>query len=761
MGKIFGFAALLLGALLTGFAAGAQDIKLVTGTVTERTDGRALSDVMVYCFNTVPEAQDAMDYIKKVREEQGYLFVEAPMVETDSEGYYEIHVAGSGALVFFMEMADPVLEKVNGRLKIDISLLVGEVLDESKVTAEGGAEPVFDIPEFDGESIKGGVKFPIEPRTGKPDARLVFQTYMVDVEAKDTVLFRAPRVLDGVEYHQTQLRRMGFDPDYDPLYNIAEHDDTLSLQTTSISWKDSVALPNPKKVYFYNCKMWAEDYNMVYFRIKDTTIFRSDRVRHPMKFLDYSVDAFYLDPDQYRKKAHREQRETSGEINLNFPLGKDTVDPEDSVSAASLDKLRDELLAIVTSDGTTLKQFHVTGVASPEGGYARNKDLAQRRMNNIMQEITRVIPRYNLDRCLKTQTARVAGWDEVADILYADSLKEEAARVREISERYSSSMDVQMQHISALPYYKDIIKPRLPKLRSVNYTSVVEVYRELTPEEILDRYLHDKDYRSGRKEFELYEFWHLYNMVKDEDQLIDLYKRGIERSRSSELWALPACALSAEYIKREIADTTILAPFIDLRYKLEYQPTFNGKKLPMKNQREIIANQAIMMMRSNKFARAGQLALKLPDDETYHNLKLFTKCLAGYWKRDKELRNEIIATSPRNAVVMYLAIDKVHQAQAYLDKLSPDDPVTLYLKAQVMCRLYKNYYDMDYLDVYSMEMFSDAEKAADYLAKCFRKDSSYIDIARGDYDIFEKLFEKAMHFYENGEELDYSLQYGY
>ena len=738
----------------------AQEIKLVTGKVTDKSDGRALRDVRVFAFNTVPEAQDAMDYIKKVREEQGYLMLEAPMMETDAEGYYEIHVATSGALIFFLEMSDPVLERVNGRLNINMTILVGEVLKESVITAEGGAEPVFDIPEFDGESIRGGVKFPIEPRVGRPNGRLVFQTYMVDVQAKDTVLYRQPRVLDGEEYHKTQLRRMGYDPYCDPLYELASHDDTLTYETTSIAWKDSVALPDPKRTYFYNCKMWAEDYNDVYYRVKDTTIFRSDRVRQPLKFLEYNVDAFRLNPEDYMKKAHREQRESSGEINLTFPLGKDTVDPADSASIAELDKLRDELMAIVTSEGTTLKQFHVMGVASPEGSFARNKDLAGRRMNNIMQEITKVIPRYNLDRCLKTQNARVAGWDEVADILYADSLKEEAAKVRDIVDRYPSSIDVQGSHIRSLPFYNTIIKERLPKLRSVNYRSVVEVFRELTPEEILDRYLNDKDYRSGRKEFELYEFWHLYNMVKDEDELIELYKRGLEQSRSSELWALPACSLAAAYIKREIVDTTVLAPFIDLRHKLEYQPSFNGKALAMINQREIIANQVIMLLKSNKYTRAGQMAIRLPDEGPYHNLKLFTRCLAGFYKKDASLRNEIIATSPRNSVVMKLAMGQVHGAEADLEKLDPDDPVTLYLRTQVTCRLFSNFYDMvNYYGEDGFDMYSAMEKAADTLANCFRMDESYIDVARADYDIYEKLFDKAMEYYKSGEKLDYSLQF--
>lgn len=731
--------------MVAGFVCGAQDVKEVTGTVTDVTDHRALKDVHVYAFNTVPEAQDAYDAIVRTIEAQGgEIYPEGAIeVETNEEGYYSVHVAMSGAIVFFCESSPkPVIEKINGRMEINVSLMVGEVLKEATITATGKDEPVFEAPEFDGKTVTCGVKFPMGERLGKENARLVFQTYLMRPGTTDTVLFREPWVMDGTQYHKTQLRRMGYNPHNDPLYLLAEKHDPLDVEKFSISWRDTVALPDPSKVYFYNCRMWMEDYNNVYHVERDTTIFRSDRVRQPLRFLEYSTDTYSLNPNEYKKTPKREKMTTPGKININFPVGKDYVDPDDSLSVSELNRLRQELVDISLGEGTTLKELHIVGTASPEGSYERNMALAGKRMQYVMSEVTSSLSRYIIDRTYMTRKAEVAGWDKVADLLYADSLKTEAEEIRSIVEKYSG-MDNQSARIRNLPFYKDRIVPALPRLRSVDYTSVVEIYRELTPEEIYNKYLKDKNFK-----FALYEYWHLFNMVKDDDELIRLYQDAFEASsKTAELWALPANNLAEKYIEREIVDTTLLSHFINLRFPVNQKFYMNGKLDGEVNKEEIVANQVLMMLNAKEFLRAGKLAMILPD-ERYHELKIFTRCLAGYWRKEPALRQEIIGTSPHNAVVMLLATEKFNQAYAALDKLDMERPVSLYLKVQIMCRMYGGYSAM--YNEYDFETgIATSDIAEETLAECFKRDSSFIEIARSDYDIYEQVMEKALKIYES------------
>ncbi|EJW92459.1 hypothetical protein EVA_19434, partial [gut metagenome] len=175
-----------------------------------------------------------------------------------------------------------------------------------------------------------------------------------------------------------------------------------------------------------------------------------------------------------------------------------------------------------------------------------------------LNQVTSVLPKYVRDRVYMTTKASVASWLDVADLLDADSLKAEAGQVRRIVEQYSSNVDKQWMNIKQLPFYKTVIVPRLPKLRTVSYTYVNEVYRELTAREVMYRYQNDADYRSGRKSFALYEYWHLFNMVKDKDELMALYKRAYDDSRKVEAkpWALAANNLAVAYLERGLADTT-------------------------------------------------------------------------------------------------------------------------------------------------------------------------------------------------------------
>lgn len=676
-----------------------------------------------------------------------------------SEGYFSITVNPNGAIIVFHRDhpdSEPVFVSVKGRNNLGkIEFQMGATLDATIITADRGPEPEFPIPISDGETVSGGATLPVENfiNSSPGTSRLVFQSYLLDVESGDTVMFRKPIVYDGEEYHQTQLRRKGFVPENDPLFMAADKNKSLTAEMKEVSTTDNIKLPDPKKLYFYNCYMWLEDYNTVYYTFKDTTAFRSDRLAVPMRFLEYELEDYDLDPMKYKKDPVKEARETPGSLNLKFLVGKAEIDRKDTSSLAQLDSLKRMLRNSITG-GSTLTYFGITGVASPEGNYEKNLELANRRMRYIAGEAMSVLPQYYRDRTNKDQVAKVADWEDLAKLLDRDGLTQEAATVRGIIAKYpvggaytrARSMDSQFAAIRVLPFYTSIIKPRLDELRTVTFLSKVTIVRELTPQEILDKYNTDKDYREGRAPVPLYEYWHLFQMVKDEEQLFNLYRNAYRPAMALKIpWELPANNLANALLKRNQPDTTILAPFIDLAVRsVDYQTWSNGKKDRMWNNQVLVANQVKMMLKMKKFQRAGKLSLMLPDDK-YHNLKQITKCLAGFWmKPDEELlRQEIIESSPRNAVVMNMATGKLNQGRALADSLSEDDPVTHYLRAQVLSCINKQ----DYSRMKSAEDTDTGlnvlEMATYHLHKAFQMDSSLVDVAMSDYYIPEKLLADA------------------
>ncbi len=738
--------------ILLPLRTGAQEMKIVTGHILDKTTGKPIDQtqvsVQVYGFNTVAQAED----VKRQMDGDANAFV-VPDSQAfpDDNGYYEISVAETGALIFKAEMKDAVLEKVNFRLEINVKIEMGNYIKTSTITATrekvGVLDPQGDI---EGNYLKARSVISLPEHNGKTNARMIVQPVLIDGITKDTLRYLKPTVVDGVEYRLTQLRRMNYDPDLDPLNRWLSRD-TLSAADQIINWADTIYLENPMGNYQVKGVILLEDYNRPYFK-KDYFL-ASSRLRRPLKFLEYSMAPYSLDPDQYRERAKRERRNTAGKMSLNFKVGKAQLADDDALGRAQIDSVKQVLLGIIHGEGSQLKEFHIVGTASPDGPYAGNVNLAKKRMEYALGQIVSVLPKKVRDRVYMTTKASVAPWTAVADLLEADSLVTEARAIRDIVAE-NSNPDRQWGRIKALPYYRSCIVNYLPRLRSVSYSYDYEIFRELTPEEILTRYRTDEEYRSGRKKFALYEYWHLFQMVKDPDELAKLYRRAYDESveANGKPWILAANNLAESCIARGIADTTLLRTFIDwetpsVNFKLM---RMNGSGYDIVNPEAVVANQMIMYVMSNNFRKAGQLTNILPDNEKNRLVRAFALCLGGYYKggntpeqrsRARSVFDQVSESSPLNKVVLCLAMNtKAYDtmAEEAIKELPQDDALTYYLWAVIYCRKAARTGD-----------FADDDAACGKLLRSFRKDSKYIDIARADGDIVETNLKNAIEEYEN------------
>ena len=746
MKRIFSIIAYLL--IVSLPFSSAQERKLVTGTVRNTADGnKPITDVNIYAYNTVAEAQDAYNSCKAAKESGGW-FDPGLVVEAvpDGSGYFEIMVPETGALLFYTPLADPKLEKVNYRMQIDAKFNLSIQLDESVISVKGKTRDKIDHILPKGKDLIFPIDYSIEAIERKKNSRIILQSFILSEDLQDTLDFAKPIVYDTEEYHDTQLRRMAYRGSEDPIYAIAEKnirlDEAEFWDTGTLSWKDTVSVEYSKTKNYLRWNLVVEDYNKVFFC--DSGKFRTDRIVRPMQFLEYNAEQYNLDPQEYIKRPRRERRDAAGNISLTFLVGKAQLDPSDTLNAFYLNQLKSELHNVITGEGSTLKEFHIEGTASPDGTYAKNLDLANQRMAFALGQITSVLPKRVQERVYMTKKATVAPWTAVADLLESDSLKTEAAAVRAIAEKYPGNMDRQWGEIRSLPYYKSLISPRLPKLRSVSYTYVNEIYRELTPGEILERYRNDEDYRTGKKEFALYEYWHLFNLLKDDKELEDIYKRALKASIQAEAepWPLPANNLAVMYLKKGVVDTTLLKPFID-EEKVVNQRW--GNKII--NQECIVANQVEMYMKAEAYHRASNLADMLPD--SYNVLKSIALCMAGYFSDDPVVYNSVRNNSTqRNKVVMDLAVGRLNSALNALKGLmsqpmsKDDETVAKYLKVEILCNGSSpidgnKYMDYDYWDI--MECLMD----------CLNHDPKYIGIANRDQLVGEDFLKSAMDFYNH------------
>ena len=746
----------LLAALqLLPLSLGAQEMKRVTGHILDKTTGKPIDQkivsVQVYGFNTVAQAEDVK---KKMDRDENTFIVPDSQAFPDDNGYYEISVPETGALIFKAEMKSAVFEKVNFRLEINVKIEMGNYINTSMVTAVRDQVGVLDPQgDIEGNYLKARSTISLPENSGKTNARMIVQPVLIDGATKDTLRYLKPMVMDGREYHLTQLRRMNYDPSLDPL-NRWLSPDTLTAASQNISWADTIYLENPSKNYQVKGIIMLEDYNLPYFR-KDYFL-ASSRLRRPLRFLEYSMAPYSLDPDQYRERAKREKRNTAGNMSLNFKVGKAQLADDDAEGRRQIDSVKAVLLDIIHGEGSQLKEFHITGTASPDGPYAGNVNLAKKRMEYALNQIVSVLPKAVRDRVYMTTTASVAPWTAVAELLEADSLMVEAKAIRDIVAANPGGQDRQWGKIRALPYYRSVIVNYLPRLRSVRYQYGYEIFRELTPEEIMERYQNDEDYRSGRKKFALYEYWHLFRMVKDQGELENLYRRAYDESieANGKPWILAANNLAESYISRGVADTTLLSRFIDLQTPaVDFRlMRMNGSGYDIVNPEAVVANQMIMYVMSNDFRRAGQLTNILPASDRNRLVRAFALCLGGYYKggntpdqrsRARDVFETVSESSPLNRVVLNLAMNtKAYDALAEeaMAALPQDSALTDYLWAVIYGRKGARSHD-----------FMDDMNSEDRLVACFKKDPSFSDIAAGDGDIVETIMKNARDRYENGE----------
>ena len=756
---------LLTLACLTVFltAASGQDIKTVSGVITSAEDGSPVSDgITVYTYMTTASAHDDYNRIRKMLEEnslEGYVFSGTP--STPLGNYYSVQVPTSGALIFFYEDARVIrLEEVKGRLEINVALKVARQIQKAVIEADNPHPYVVldAIPISGDNEIASEFTFLFSGEAaGRSDARFVIQAYLLGENHKDTLQYFHPVVLDGKDYHKTQLRRKNYNPAEDYLYQCAEEaPSALTDSTVSVTYPFRFKLDNRDDVRYFCYKYWMEDYNRVF--VQDSAqVFSTARLQDPTQFLEYDLGTYALDPADYFVEAQRERHTGKKELPLRFMVGKSRIDPADTTGLRALAEIKEEIAGISSDPDATLKELYISGTASPEGSYNTNVELARARMNYLLDNILSVLPSYSRQRVYQSGTSRVAGWDEVADILQRDSLTALSAAVRGIVADYPGRMDQQWARVQRLPEYQEQILPRLPELRSVTCTYLSEVYRKLLPEEILEKYRMDPDYRNGRKKLTLNEYWNLYNLLTDEEELEALYRRGIEAAgEMSYFWPLPAGKLASALIRKGQVDTTLLKPYLHEGYSVN-RPIMSMAD-PTKYERiwnpdPVVANQVVMLLNAKSSTRAVFWATYLKNLPQYHTLYHIARCLGGYYQVDNEEGREtfrvVSASSVRNSAVMNMAVGAWANAEKALLELPQEEALTQYLRAQFLARKYGRGRDYGRMleevwgtDELGLEvMVSDAAKA--FLKEAFRRDGTYRITAQKDAFLPEDLVAEA------------------
>ncbi len=622
------------------------------------------------------------------------------VAQTNVDGRFSVNVHANTTLRFSMIGAEVMSVKLRGRDSLMVQMIMTDVaLGTVETVAKRVVNRVIVEPtpmEIVGNTVYFKNVVGVPSKMFGLNRRLVAQRVFKNKTRKQTVIMR-PLVYDAVEYNQTQDRLYSFDikrKNGDPLAPfVLIKNDTLRDKKVdhrdSFMYMDSLNVKNPDDDFQAVTLLAIEDYNRIVFR--DTLVTSKGKI-NPMRWLDYSFGASEITDEALYPKAIPQLRDSRGNIDLRFPIGKAAFDPEEAHNAAEISKLKAQIQDIAATRDATVQALSINGTSSPDGRYASNLALARRRMEYAISYFRSQMPEKLRSGMKFSSNASVAPWSEVAKLLRADSLEEEADKVEAVMKLYKG--DVVSQKMKRLPFYsKLLLNKYLPMLRSVRYTMSYSIYRNLTLDEIKD--LYKKDYRKLSD----YEFFKLYRSEENDAQREKYLRQALEVSPS---FMIAANDLAALLIKHNKPDADVLRKFA-------------GEKAP-----EVVnRNQMVALLANHEYQAADSLAAYVP--ATAENRLLLA--VSGAFMGDYEANYDAIApTGLRNEVVLLLAMKKNEVAFEKSKMLTHDDDVTHYIKA--ICLHRSNDTNI-------------AAEANRELKKALELDPELIEIAEGDADLNE------------------------
>lgn len=453
----------------------------------------------------------------------------------------------------------------------------------SKDTVKISAAPALD----DGVNCYIPISVHLPAGSVAGDSRLIIQPYAVECETGDSVDFVRGICYEGVEYHDLQDRRMGYNyrkndklKDYYSSNRILNVNTPLDIDTTVVYKKRTRGMDY--KFPFY---VEVADYHHIYYsNVASTT---SCTKKNYYKFLNLAVSQADMDLDEFATQADENYETKNQDIKLRFQVGKSAL-----IQDAQNDSIRDTFLEELRSYGDLLMQVSIEATASPDGGFEANRKLAAGRLDVAYNILRNGLGKAQVH--FSKQAPKVYSWDDVAKQLDSEGNKDKADSLR-------LAMTSGEGAIRSLPFYETYVVPILESMRRMRCTYRYERKHIMNGAEVAAfYYAHKQNLIDGKEDLSDGDYYNLFDVIEDkEDQ--DIITRlayrhvtkdyGYENIKFAMYCANRYAILS---MKEGVANLNILRPFINTRSsRVQDRPNRNSD-VAQKNRREILINQILM-----------------------------------------------------------------------------------------------------------------------------------------------------------------------
>ena len=313
-----------------------------------------------------------------------------------------------------------------------------------------------------------------------------------------------------------------------------------------------------------------------------------------------------------------------------------------------------KLEALDLDPNSILNTFTITGTASPDGSYESNQKLASARMEEVTNIVLSVLRPDTRNFIKVTTNARVAEWNEVADLMEADGLTAEADQIKSITSKYSKDRASQALSIRRLPFYTNLLsKKYLPMLRKVEYQYEYSQFRTRTDQEILEIYKRDPQMINTR-----YECARLFETTQDPELLRSYYNLSLQKFPRNNY--LASNRLACLNLKENKPDLNVLAKYIK-----EDAP------------QEVLQNQVVTALKAKEYQYADSVASFIYRTEDSEDLIAIVEVLNGNFDN----ASRILLKGGLNEVLVLLAMKQDDEALEKAKLLPAEEPINDYVRA--------------------------------------------------------------------------------
>lgn len=489
----------------------------------------------------------------------------------------------------------------------------------------------------------------------RSDSRLIIQPYIVNVTQGISSSLK-PVVLDGTNFDILIKRGMECgDPKEREYYSqFARVVDNITPNDL-ILYQDSFPVENIQDVYRADILVKINTFCKSEYH---DSIVIAKGVVYPLRFLSYKLAAMPMG-NEYAPKQEIQSFQEKGDIKLSFLVNDAGIYEHVGGNMRELQKMKNILGEIDQNPSKELKSFWIKGYTSPEGSYEYNLKLAQKRMKNAVESMTRHLSASTLEKVKMKDEAFVEPWTVVYDMMLRDSVAE-VADLELLFKRSRGNHNEISWGIKRLKCYPLISGRYLPSLRRVEYYYEYTEFRTLKDEEI--QKLYDQD----PKKLTANEFWRFINMQPNlSDERKEFYYRQALSVHPSLMIA--ANELAILKINQNKADTSLLMPFIT-----------EDAPLPL------LVNQTVSFLQMREFEKASQAALLLPNVPQCAFVKAIAAALNGKYE---EAYPVIAAQGGINKAVLLLCMKQNKEAWDTLKDLTDQSAHAEYLRAIAANRL--------------------------------------------------------------------------